>query len=58
MTTERGRGSSDSHGRAMMVVEGMMGVGRSVRSVVVRRRELGRAVRPIRAMRKIHSGRE
>jgi hypothetical protein len=42
----------------MLVVEGMMRVGRSVREVMVRRRELGRAVRPIRAMREIHGGRE
>ena len=58
VTAKRGVGSSSSHcGTLMMGVEGRMRGG-SVGEVVVRRRELGRTVGPIRAMMEIHSGRE
>jgi len=61
VTTERGGGGSSSHSGTMLVVrraKGMMRVGRSVRDVVVvGRRELRRAVGPIRAMVvEIHCG--
>jgi hypothetical protein len=54
-TSERGGGS---HSGTMRRAKGMMRVGRSVRDVVVvRRRELRRAVGPIRAMVvEIHCG--
>jgi hypothetical protein len=60
VTAERGSGSGSSHGGTMLVrrTKGMMRVGRSVRDVVVVwRRELRRAVGPIRAMVvEIHCG--
>jgi hypothetical protein len=58
VTAERCSGSSSSHRGAMLGrTEGMMRVGRSMRDVVVvGRREMGRAVGPIRAMMEIHCG--
>jgi len=58
VTTERRCGSGSSHSGAMLRrAEGMMRVGRSVRDVmVVGRREMRRAVGPIRAMMEIHCG--
>jgi len=58
VTAKRCCGSSSSHSGMMLLrVEGMMKVGRSARDVVVvRRRELRRAVGPIRAMMEIHCG--
>jgi hypothetical protein len=56
VTAERCCGSSHS-GAMLGRAEGMVRVGRSVRDmVVVRRREVRRAVGPIRAMMEIHCG--
>jgi hypothetical protein len=52
VTAERCCSSSSSHSRIMLLrEEGIMSAGRGVGDVmVVRRREMGRAVGPIRAM--------